>query len=194
MRPADPAPADDGAARHLVAGTPLPRLALSSTSGGTVNLGKRAGAAVVYVYPWTGRPGLPDPPGWDDIAGAHGSTPETVGFRDHHREFRALEVDVFGLGTQSGAHQRELCSRLGVPFAILSDESFAFQRALRLPTFAVGADSYLKRLTLFVRDGRIKHVFYPVHPPETHAREVLDWLARSGAATYSTSRSASSTE
>jgi peroxiredoxin len=162
--------------------------------GGTVDLGARAGAAVVYVYPWTGRPGLADPPGWDDIAGAHGSTPETAGFRDHYQEFRALGVEVFGLSTQSGAHQRELAQRLGVPFAILSDESFAFQRALRLPTFAAGGVPYLKRLTFFVRDGRLKHVFYPVHPPESHAREVLAWLGRSAAASYSTSRSASSTE
>jgi hypothetical protein len=25
--------------------------------------------------------------------------------------------------------------------------------------------------------GRIERVFYPVFPPDTHAREVLDWLA-----------------
>jgi len=35
---------------------------------------------------------------------------------------------------------------------------------------------YLKRLTLFVRDGRIGHVFYPIERPTSHAREVLDWL------------------
>jgi hypothetical protein len=28
---------------------------------------------------------------------------------------------------------------------------------------------YLKRLTLILRDGRIERVFYPVHPPDTHA-------------------------
>jgi peroxiredoxin len=160
----------------------LPDLALSSTSGGAVNLRRREGAAIVYVYPWTGRPGLPDPPGWDEIAGAHGSTPETAGFRDRYQQFRAFDVEVFGLSTQSDAHQRELCARLGVPFAILSDESYAFQRALGLPTFEAGGVAYLKRLTFFVRDGRIEHVFYPVHPPETHAREVLGWLERSGAA------------
>lgn len=171
------APVDDGGAAHLVCGAILPDIALPSTSGGEINLGTRPDRAIVYVYPWTGRPGLPDPPGWDDIAGAHGSTPETAGFRDHYARFRALGVEVFGLSTQDTAYQRELSSRLGVPFAILSDETFRLQKALRLPTFAAGGTPYLKRLTLYVRYGRIGHVFYPVHPPETHAAEVLDWLA-----------------
>lgn len=176
-----PAPEDDGAARHLAAGVRLPDLALASTQDGAVNLAQREGAAVVYVYPWTGRPGLADPPGWDDIAGAHGSTPETAGFRDRYAEFRSRAIDVFGLSTQTTAHQRELAERLAVPFALLSDEGFRFQAALRLPTFLAGGEPYLRRLTLYVRDGAIVRAFYPVHPPETHAAEVLAWLDGPGA-------------
>lgn len=138
--------------------------------------------AVVYVYPWSGRPGVSDPPGWDDIPGAHGSTPETAGFRDHYEAFKALGVAVLGLSTQASAHQREFVDRLGVPFAILSDADLAFQKALRLPTFAAGGTDYLRRLTLVVRDGRIVHVFYPVHPPQTHAAEVLGCLTERGSA------------
>lgn len=170
------APVDDGGAHHLVPGTPLPDLELLATHGGTVNLRTRAGTSVVYVYPWTGRPGLPDPPGWDDIPGAHGSTPETAGFRDLYLEFQGLGVEVFGLSGQSFEHQQELCERLSVPFTILSDADGAFQRALRLPTFAAGPETYLNRLTLIVADGAVRHAFYPVHPPETHAAEVLAWL------------------
>jgi peroxiredoxin len=171
---------DDGAASHLVAGLCLPDLALPSTRGGSVELRAWPGRAVVYVYPWTGRPGVADPPGWDDIPGAHGSTPETIGFRDRYVEFQARDVAVFGLSTQSSEHQRELSARLAVPFAILSDATFAFQRALALPTFEAGRVRFLKRLTLLVRDGFIEHVFYPVHPPEAHAYEVLRWLEREG--------------
>jgi peroxiredoxin len=29
---------------------------------------------------------------------------------------------------------------------------------------------------LVIRDGRVEHVFYPVFPPDRHAREVLRWL------------------
>jgi peroxiredoxin len=68
-------------------------------------------------------------------------------------------------------------TRLGVPFALISDAAFELQRALRLPTFAAGGERYLTRLTLIVQDGRIGRAFYPVHPPDRHAREVLDWLA-----------------
>jgi len=174
--------ADDGAAAHLVAGLALPDVALTTCLGGTVNLAKLSGTAVVYVYPWTGRPGLSDPPGWDDIPGAHGSTPETEGFRDRYPDFRSLGVAVYGLSTQGAEHQRELSSRLGVPFALLSDPQFRVQQELSLPTFAAGGAPYLKRLTLVVRDGRIAHVFYPVDPPATHAGEVASWLAAQPAA------------
>jgi peroxiredoxin len=64
----------------------------------------------------------------------------------------------------------------GVPFKILSDVDGAFQRALHLPTFAAGPETYLNRLTLIVADGAVRHAFYPVHSPETHAEEILVWL------------------
>jgi peroxiredoxin len=169
------APVDDGGASHLVPGTPLPDIALPSSLGGEINL-RDLHAAVVYVYPWTGRAGLADPPGWDDIVGAHGSTPETEGFRDHYAGFQALGVEVLGISAQDTGHQAELSARLGLPFAILSDKDFHLQRALRLPTFMAGGEPFLKRLTLVVSKGSIARTFYPVHPPETHAGQVLKWL------------------
>jgi peroxiredoxin len=175
-----PSPADDGGAAHLKPGALLPDLALPASLGDAVNLRARRGSSIVYVYPWTGRPGLSDPPGWDDIPGAHGSTPETEGFRDRYAHFGALGFEVFALSTQSGEHQRELVQRLGVPFAILSDADFAFQRALALPTFEAGGVVFLKRLTLVVEDGRLRHVFYPINPPGAHADEVLAWLRDRG--------------
>ena len=67
---------DDSAARHIIAGTRLPDVALVATHGAPVNLARFQERAVVFVYPYTGTPGQPNPPGWDDIPGAHGSTPE----------------------------------------------------------------------------------------------------------------------
>jgi peroxiredoxin len=141
-----------------------------------VNLARVSGMAIVYCYPWTGRPGLPDPPGWDDIPGAHGSTPEAEGFRDLHAGFRHVSASVYGLSTQTTDYQRELVQRLGLPFELASDQHFALQRALALPTFATGGVTYLKRLTLAVRDGRIARIYYPVSFPAAHAREVCAWL------------------
>jgi peroxiredoxin len=168
-----PAPRDDGAARHLIRGLRVPDVPLPSSNGGVVSLAALQGRAVVFCYPWTGRPGLPNPPGWDDIPGAHGSTPEAQGFRDLYRGFEETPAAVFGLSGQAVEEQREFAERIRLPFALLSDAAGGFQRALSLPTFEAGGRIYLKRLTLLLRDGRIDRIFYPVHPPDAHAREVL---------------------
>ncbi len=171
-----PVPEDDGACRHLP-GMALPDLDLASTANRRVNLAKvRAPRLVVYCYPMTGQPGKALPQGWDDIPGARGCTPETCAFRDHHAELAKLGAEVFGVSTQSTDYQREMVTRLKVPFEVLSDERLEFARALRLPTFTVDGMTLIKRLTLVVRAGRIEHVFYPVFPPDAHARVVIDWL------------------
>lgn len=167
---------DDGGARHLRRGQRMPDLDLPTTAGRSLSFARAPGTAIVYCYPWTGRPGLPNPPGWDDIPGAHGSTPEAEGFRDLHAGFLHVGAAVYGLSTQTADYQRELVERLGLPFELVSDERFALQRALALPTFATGGVTYLKRLTLAVRDGRIERVYYPVSRPAAHAREVCAWL------------------
>jgi peroxiredoxin len=167
---------DDGAARHLKRGTRMPSLALPTTAGGEVNFAASRGMTILYCYPWTGRPGLPNPPGWDDIPGAHGSTPEAEGFRDLYSGFLQVDAPVYGLSTQPTDYQRELVDRLGLPFELVSDEHFALQRALSLPTFATGGVTYLKRLTLAIRDGRIERVYYPISFSAAHPREVCAWL------------------
>jgi peroxiredoxin len=154
----------------------MPDLHLPTTAGGSISLARLPGLAIVFCYPWTGRPGLSNPPHWDDIPGAHGSTPEAEGFRDLYAGFRQVDAAVYGLSTQPTDYQRELVERLALPFAIISDEQFAFQRALALPTFATGGVTYLKRLTLALRDGRIERVYYPIPLPGAHAREVCAWL------------------
>jgi len=177
-----PAPADDGGARHLVRGLALPDIALPASSGRAVSLARVPGRAVVFCYPWTGRPGLPNPPDWDTIPGAHGSTPEAEGFRDLYLGFEEMPTALFGLSMQAQEEQQEFAQRLRLPYELLSDATGAFQQALELPVFAAGGKHYLKRLTLVLRDGHIEQVFYPVHPPNTHAREVL--AAISATVTY----------
>ncbi len=179
--PADiPVPQDDGAARHL-AGMKLPDLALPATSGGAVNLARLAGRTVLYIYPRTGVPGVDAPPGWDDIPGARGCTPQSCGFRDHFAELKALGVaHVFGLSTQDTDYQREAAERLHLPFPILSDARLAFARALNLPTFSVAGMTLLKRMALVIDDGAIVKAFYPVFPPDKNAAEVAAWLRSGG--------------
>jgi peroxiredoxin len=171
-----PVPEDDGAAEHLP-GTAMPAVALPATSGETVDLA-RAGnpLAIVYVYPMTGTPGVALPDGWDQIPGARGCTPESLGFRSHYQEMTALGAQVFGLSAQTPAEQAEAAARLALPFPLLSDSGLALAGQLALPVFTAGGATRYKRLTLVLRAGRIEHVFYPVFPPDRHAAEVLAWL------------------
>ena len=179
LPPNIPAPQDDGAADHLT-GKTLPDLALPATSGGPVNLSKLAGRTVLYIYPRTGVPGVDLPPGWNDIPGARGCTPQSRAFRDHHAELKSLGVaQLFGLSTQDTAYQQEAATRLHLPFAILSDEKLAFTKALRLPTFTVAGMTLLKRMALVIDNGKIVKVFYPVFPPDKNAEEVVAWIQAS---------------
>lgn len=172
-----PIPSDDGASDHL-RGLRMPSVPLPSTSGGAIDLAGLLGRTVVFCYPATGKPNEASPPGWDQIPGARGCTPQSCAFRDHYQELQALGVRVFGLSTQTTVDQQEAVQRLRLPYDVLSDASLAFARALRLPTFAVEGRTYIKRLTLVVHDGRIEHVFYPVFPPDQNAADVIHWLSQ----------------
>jgi len=179
LPPGIPVPQDDGAARHL-AGMTLPDVALPATDGSAVNLARLKGRTVVYIYPRTGVPGVDAPPGWDDIPGARGCTPQSCSFRDHFAELKGLGVArVFGLSTQDTAYQREAATRLHLPFAILSDEKFALTKALKLPTFTTSGMTLLKRMAWVIDEGKITKVFYPVFPPDQSAAEVIAWLQAS---------------
>jgi peroxiredoxin len=174
-----PVPVDDGATRHLT-GLELPEVALAATDGSAVDLSRLRGRTVVYVYPRTGRPGQALPTGWNAIPGARGCTPQSCSFRDHFDELRALGVrQLYGLSTQDMDYQCEAVERLHLPFAILSDADLKFQRALRLPTFAVDGMVLLKRMALVIDDGVVTKVFYPVFPPDRSAAEVVSWLQAS---------------
>ena len=172
-----PVPVDDGAAAHLT-GALIPDVQLQATDGRLVSLARLGNfRTIVYAYPRTGRPDEPElTADWDSIPGARGCTPEACAFRDHHYELKVAGADVFGLSTQSTAHQQELVARLRLPFPILSDEDLMLTRAMRLPTFSAADHTLLRRLTLVIRDRRVEHVWYPVFPPDLHAERVLEWL------------------
>ncbi len=175
--PADlPEPVDDGAADHLP-GRRLPPVPLASTDGGQVDLSELPGTTVVYCYPMTGRPNRELPPGWDEIPGARGCTPQSCSFRDHHEALGELGARVFGLSTQGTAYQQEASERLYLPFNLLSDEDLVLTTGIGLPTFEAEGAMLTKRLTMIVDDGRISKVFYPVFPPNENAEKVVEWLS-----------------
>ncbi len=166
-----PVPEDDGAAAHLV-GMELPPLVLESSAG---PMDVRS-FDVIYVYPRSGRPGRPLLPGWDEIPGARGCTPQSCAFRDASAEFAGLGVSVAGLSAQTLDDQLEFAERNRMPFPVIADPERKLGTALELPTFEAGGDVLYKRLTLIARGGTIEHVFYPVFPPDANAGDVLAWL------------------
>jgi peroxiredoxin len=163
-----PVPEDDGAADHLV-GLELPDLTLPSSQG-EVNV---RDFAVIYVYPRSGKPGVPPLDGWDETPGARGCTPQSCAFRDRFPDFR---VRVAGLSAQSLDDQLEFAERNRMPFPVIADPERALGSALPLPTFEILGLTLYKRLTLVAENARIVKVFYPVFPPDANAGNVLAWL------------------
>jgi peroxiredoxin len=185
-----PAPVDDGACLHLQHAV-VPSVSLRCTDGRVLDLRDAAnGRAVLFFYPRTGIPGRPPglgPQGeeWDSIPGARGCTPQSCGFRDLHREFLDLGVSVWGVSTNTPAHQREFKTRMHIPFELLSDADLALTRTMALPTFEFpvedGASTHLRRMAWYVESDRrgsprIRRVWYPVFPPDRNAEQVLAWV------------------
>jgi len=173
-----PVPEDDGAANHLL-DSHVPDIALMATTGSEINLADVSSAGkwlVVYAYPQTGVPGRPVPPGWDDIPGARGCTPQSCAFRDGARALADLEASVFGLSGQSLDEQREFAEREQLPYPLLNDSAFRLAAEWGLPTFEANGSRYYRRLTFIARNGQIAKAFYPVFPPQNNADDVVAWL------------------
>jgi peroxiredoxin len=176
-----PVPIDDGAADHLP-GMAIPDVVLPSSVGDVALADLAAERLVLYVYPQTGPPDKPVPPGWDELPGARGCTPQSCGFRDHAAELAAFAARVAGVSSQPLAEQQEFAARTRMPFPIVSDERFVLAATLSLPTFEFEGGRFYKRLALIAEKGVVVKVFYPVFPPDRNAAAVVDWLRRHRAA------------
>lgn len=180
LPPGLPIPKEDGACDHLP-GLEMPSIELPSTGNRDVDVAK-ASRAVFFFFPAAGRPGVPDPKGWNQIPGARGCTPQACGYRDFYSEFRKFGYEVFGVSAQRHEDLVEISQRNQLPYELLSDSDLRLAKALRLPLFRVESVTPLvppiciKRLTLVVMSGRIERVFYPVFPPDRNANMVLEYL------------------
>jgi len=173
-----PAPQDDGAARHLP-GRTLPSLPFEATDGSHHHHLDQVstGRWVLFLYPLTGDPGIDMPRGWDQIPGARGCSQEACSFRDNLAALQEHGAQqVLALSSDAVQYQQDLVRRLHLPYPMLSDPELSLAAALDLPVFEANGWTLYKRLTLVIDGATIKHVFYPVFPPGSHADEVLDWL------------------
>ena len=117
-------------------------------------------------------------PGWDEIPGARGCTPQSCGFRDHAAELAALGARVAGVSAQTLDDQLEFAERNRMPFPVIADPELRLRDVLGLPTFHVEGLELYKRLAFVAEHGRIVKVFYPVFPPDRNAQDVAGLAQR----------------
>ncbi len=131
---------------------------------------------VLYFFPMTGRPDRPLPENWNKITGVNGSTIQTCLFRDNYYKILSLNAVPIGVSSQTTDDNKEMTSRLGVPYDVLSDQNLQLKHSLNLPSFTINKKSYFKRLTLVLEKNIIKKVFYPVDQIDKHIEGVMKWL------------------
>lgn len=170
-----PVPADDGACDHLL-NSRVPSISLKSTSGTTIDISETKGTVVIFFYPMNGKPDSPLMTGWNDIPGARGCTPQVCSYRDSYVSLEKLGLKVYGISSQSLADQKEARARLTLPYDLLNDSGLELTKAMKLPTFEYRTSTYIKRITLIVRDGVVLKTFYPVFPPDKNVSDVIEWL------------------
>ena len=124
----------------------------------------------------TGRPDRLLPDNWNNIPGAKGCTIQTCSFRDNYDEIISLNAVPIGISSQSIDYNKEMTSRLKVPYDVLSDEKLELSNELNIPTFLADSKIFIRRITLIVEKKIIKKVFYPINDISKHIEEVLKWL------------------
>ena len=151
-------------------GRRLPEVTLPTASGKIISFSRESDKwTVLFCYPGDGL-GERHP----HLAGC---TAEANGFREAFRDIVAAGARVYGLSTQHTTHQTKFHKNNRLNFDLLSDKNLKFATGLGLPTDEVEGGTILLRLTLVADPQRIiKKVFFPVHDPSGHPREVLQFL------------------
>ena len=101
---------------------------------------------------------------------------QTCSYRDNYYKIISLNAVPIGISTQTIDDNKEMSSRLSVPYDVLSDEKLELKNLLNLPIFSINNKDYLKRLTLIIENNIIKKVFYPINSVNKHIEDVLKWL------------------
>jgi peroxiredoxin len=87
-----------------------------------------------------------------------------------------LGAEVVGLSVQTTEYQKEMADRLHLPFPVVSDVNYEFQKALNMPTFIAAGMTLLKRVTLIANNGVIEAVHYPIFPSDSDPAWVINYL------------------
>lgn len=149
----------------LKVGDAAPSFRLASNGGDTIDSASLRGRRhVIYFYPKDDTPGC---------------TREACAFRDQQPDFSRLQVPVFGVsGDTAKAHDR-FVAKHGLNFPLLADPEHALLEAygVWVEKSLYGRKYFGIQRCTFVVDakGRIEQVWEKVSP-DSHARQVLDYL------------------
>lgn len=112
--------------------------------------------AVIYFYPKADTPGC---------------TREACNFRDSISQLEGLDLQVFGVSTDSVEDQKAFHSMNDLNFDLLADTEGEVAEK-----FGVLSGSVAERTTFVVRNGRIEQVFRKVDP-DSHVAELVEQLS-----------------
>lgn len=129
-------------------GERLPVFRMETQDGETVR-SEEIQDAVLYFYP---------------KAGTKGCTNQACSFRDDMTEFEDLDVEVYGVSTDSKEKLREFKDRQDLNFDLLSDESREVSEKMGVLTKA----GFSERVTFLLKDGIIREIVRD-EDPERHS-------------------------
>lgn len=113
---------------------------------------------MIYFYPKADTPGC---------------TTEACNFRDSISSLEGLELDVYGVSTDSVSDQKSFHEKNDLSFDLLADDE-----GLVSEKFGVLQDSgYAQRSTFVIMGGEVVKVFRKVDPDE-HIDELIDYLEK----------------
>lgn len=139
----------------LSEGTTLPEFQLENQRGEKVS-SKDIEDAVIYFYPKANTPGC---------------TEEACSFRDSIEELKELEMNVYGVSTDSVETQKRFSEEHSLDFDLLADKNGDVAEKFGV----MGSTGFAERTTFVVRGGRVDKVFSKVEP-SGHVQDVLDYL------------------
>ncbi len=127
---------------------------------------------VIYFYSMTGNPNKKLPNNWKE----KGCTLENCMFRDNYENLIKLNALPLGISVQNVNDIKEMTTRLGIQYDVLSDSSLLLTKQLSLPTFLIENKIFVKKITIIVEKNIIKKVFYPIFSINKHIDDIIKWL------------------
>ena len=173
-----PQPLDDGSCDHLL-GTIMSNVLLLSTNGDSLDICTvDSDFVILYFFPMMALSEKDLPPGWDDIPGARGCTPQNITISEQNNNLQKYGATPIGVSTQPINELSKISTVRKLSQILLSDSDLKLRKKLNVPTFQVDNKIMYHRMTLILKKSKIVKVFYPVFPADKHIFEILDWLEK----------------